>query len=207
MAVRYVKSLLLGVKSILRWFQIKKISCLNSPSTLHRLCQMQKITWVLRLYHHWERTSDNGKKTVSAFLENKICSLVNETTHISGTVRLIFTGNKLVCVPNEVYIQSWHEECGRRWSHEIQEAKEFEHRLIIRVFDRSIEDERVISGNGILECKLITHIVEKTRTSPSQLVHFRYKWTLAENLWSPIIINKKAKTDEVQLTAPASSTE
>lgn len=37
------------------------------------------------------------------------------------------------------------------------------------------KNERMISGNGMLECKLIAHIVEKTGTSPSQLVHFLYK--------------------------------
>ena len=129
-----------------------------------RLCQMQKIIANLQLYHHWKNIEHLNTKVLHT--QKKVCSLVNEATHVLGSVRIILDRHQLMCVPNQVYIQSRYEERGGGRSHKIQEPKEIQD-ILLTLTDYSRENERMVSANGMLECKFIVCMVEKTRTSPS----------------------------------------
>ena len=134
MTISYVESFLSSLYQSLTSFKYFQIRKYFSPSMPHKLYQMQRITSILPLYHYWneEWTSDVLNKSI---LKNKYDSLVDEATHIFDTIVLIFFRKKLMCVPYEIYVQSWYKDFMGRWSHEIQETNKLSIKLEIKKQD------------------------------------------------------------------------
>ena len=103
MTILYVKSLLfiMFVSVVLNQNNLFTFHARQVTSNANDSCSPSTLS-SLEQYQIFEETA--------IMYEKQIYSLVNETTHVFSAISVVFNRHELMCVPNEIYVQSWNEE-------------------------------------------------------------------------------------------------